>query len=143
MPLGVVVSFSSLNVVGIIEKNAPESTQTSPLVSPASSAKRFGDAQFTYLPKYLCLNVLNSLWGVVHPFASTLGDVIQLLQICKQVLHEVDHRSLLKIPLVVNFLTSSSSLQTFQCPDPGPIYTSLFHMMPSLGFGLENVAFSS
>ena len=114
MPLGVEVSFSSLNVVGTMDKVAPEPTQTSPLVSPASSAKRFGDAQFTCLPKCLYLNVLNSLWGVVHPFDITLGNALLLLHISKQVLHEVDDRSLLKIPLVVNFLTPSSSLQTFQ-----------------------------
>ena len=30
---------------------APESTQRSPATSPASSAKQFCDAQFTYLPE--------------------------------------------------------------------------------------------
>ena len=76
MLLGVVVSFSSLNVVGTMDMVAPESTQTSPAASPDSSAKRFGDAQFTCLPEYFGLNVLNSLLDVVYSF----GDAIILLQ---------------------------------------------------------------
>ena len=116
---GAVVSLSILNVVGTMDMVAPEFTQTSPAAFPASSEKRFGDAQFTCLPGRFGLQVLNSLWGVIYLSGSTLADAILILQSSMQVIHEVHDRSLLKFSLVVTFLTSSSSLQNFQFPDPG------------------------
>ncbi len=44
--------------------------------------------------------------------------------------------------LNLNLLSFSSSLQPFQRPNPGPMYTSSFHMT-TLGFGLKNVVLSS